>query len=595
MLRSVLAAVRSKSVQSSIKLKSDKFFASFSSVSDNVPESNLSNLSKESTDVLIAGCGIAGCGAALTLADEGFKVVVLSHNKDPNNSNSYWAQGGIIYDKPAEKFPNVLVEDIMVAGAGYSSPKAALELAKHGPKAIEELLFQKVGVEFDHDKQGNLSLCLEAAHSSPRIIHNGDQTGKAIMESMTIATANHPNITLISNVTALDLMKHKSTCNGALVLDNDTHDVYPIFANDTILATGGLGDIYEHTSNPTGARGDGIAMALRAGVQVENMEYLQFHPTSLYIPNQSRFLLTEALRGEGAELLTADTKEPFMKKYHELGSLAPRDIVSRGVFSEMERTQSDHVWLDISHKPRDWIHKRFPGITAKCQSHGLDLADGPVPIVPCAHYHCGGITVDNEGQTSLPGLRAIGEVSCTGLHGGNRLASTSLVEGLVWGRNAALAIHKAKVHSNKNPVSKESKEIIQKSKVKEEDIRAAFAQLKSIMWNGVGIVREKSGLLEAQIQLNDLASIWDYIFEQSAPTPDLIGLRNAIYVGQAISQSALANEESVGAHYRSDASDVLDEMDTHVFIPNTLVQNDAYPIVKAQCFHSPNHYDSDIY
>lgn len=575
-----------------------KFLSPFSSVSINSgSESTLTRLSSKKNDVLIAGCGIAGCGAALTLADKGFQVVVLSHNKDPNNSNSYYAQGGIIYDKPAEQSPGMLVEDIMIAGAGHSSPQAAMELAKRGPQAIEELLFQKSKVEFDHDSEGKLSLCLEAAHSAPRIIHNGDQTGKAIMESMTVAVANHPNIKLISNVTALDLMTDESVCNGALVLDNDTHEVFPIFANDTILATGGLGDIYEHTSNPSGARGDGVAMALRAGAQVENMEYLQFHPTSLYIPNQSRFLLTEALRGEGAELLTADTKEPFMKKYHELGTLAPRDIVSRGVFSEMERTQSDHVWLDISHKPKDWIHKRFPGITAKCQSHGLDLADGPVPIVPCAHYHCGGITVDNEGQTTLPGLRAIGEVSCTGLHGGNRLASTSLVEGLVWGRNAALAIHKEKINSYQDPITLESKKIAQKSKVSEENISAAQSQLKNIMWDGVGIVREEVSLMKAKQQLNEMRLVWDNIFEQSSPTPNLVGLRNAIYVGQAINHSALRNEESIGAHYRSDAIDKISTNNKvdHTFIPSAYVQSDEAPAIKAQCFRHVDHYDSDIY
>jgi len=557
MLRSTFSSLRLGHRAQSFRLShTNKFFpAPFSSVTKTDGDSN-HQLSNDIADVLIAGCGIAGCGAALTLAEKGLKVTILSANKNRNESNSFYAQGGIIYDKgPA----SVLVEDIIVAGAGRSDPVAAFELAKEGPKAIEELLFQTSKVDFDKDDKGNLALCLEAAHSLPRIIHNKDATGKAIMESMTEAVANHPNIKLISNVTAIDLITNESVCNGAFVYDNDTQDIYALHARDTILATGGLGDIYEHTSNPVGSRGDGVAMAMRAGVQVENMEYVQFHPTSLYIPNENRFLLTEALRGEGAELLTADTQKPFMKKYHDLGALAPRDIVSRGVFSEMQRTQSDHVWLDISHKPKDWIHKRFPSITAKCQSYGLDIASEPVPIVPCAHYACGGIKVDRDGQTSLSGLKAIGEVSCTGLHGGNRLASTSLVEGLVWGRNAAIAIHNNKKRFSQRRYDSHYIEKCSLPVVAKDKINAARSQLKNIMWEGVGIVRNFEGMEKASQQLKDMLSTWDKIYDQSSLTPDLIGLRNAISVGQIINQAAMANKGSVGAHYRSDAEIVLKE------------------------------------
>jgi len=537
-------------------------FAPFSSI-HNISKSDLTNqISKETTDVLIAGCGIAGCSAALTLADKGLKVTVLSASKNRNNSNSFWAQGGIIYDKGST---SILVDDIMTAGAGLSDVGAAFELAEKGPNAIEELLFKTSKVKFDLDSNGNLDLCLEAAHSVPRIIHHKDQTGKAIMESMSATVASHPNIKLITNVTAVDLIMNESVCSGAFVLDNNSRNLYPIVAQETILATGGLGDIYEHTSNPNGSRGDGIAIALRAGAKVESMEYIQFHPTSLFIPNQNRFLLTEALRGEGAELLTADTKQPFMKNYHDLGNLAPRDIVSRGVFSEMDRTQSEYVWLDISHKPASWIHQRFPAITAECQSHDLDLATGPVPIVPCAHYSCGGITVDSEGQTSLSGLRAVGEVSCTRLHGGNRLASTSLVEGLVWGRNAALSIYKdfnmpyqnpVFIHdmmSYQNPVFIHDREKSNLNVVDKEKIAIARRQLKMIMWEYVGIVRNFEGMSKARNELHNMRMIWDDIYNSSFLTPDLIGLRNAIYVGQVINESAIKNKNSVGAHYRSDA------------------------------------------
>lgn len=532
--------------------KSTNFpFASFFSTTGHIKPTNpLNTLSKETSDVLIAGCGIAGCAAALKLAERGFKVAVLSASENRNNSNSFWAQGGIIYDKGS---PSVLVEDIMVAGAGRSDPSAAFELAKEGPDAIEELLFQQSQVEFDRNHKGKLDLCLEAAHSVPRIIHNKDQTGKAIMEAMTRTVFDHPNIQLVTNVTAVDLITYNSECFGAYVLDNETNDIYPIHANETILATGGLGDVFEHTSNPEGSRGDGIAIAARAGAKLDNMEYVQFHPTSLYIPNQNRFLLTEALRGEGAELLTADTKKPFMKKYHDLGTLAPRDIVSRSVFSEMERTKSDHVWLDISHKPTEWIHQRFPAISTKCKSHGFDLATGPVPIVPCAHYSCGGIMVNNTGRTSLQGLRAIGEVSCTGLHGGNRLASTSLVEGLVWGRNAALDILNEKPRSSQSLIVPEHKINNEEPKVHSQIINTAKSQLKKIMWEDVGIVRNYEGLNKASQELSKLRNKWDTIYSQSSLTPDLVGLRNAIHVGQVINQAALRNKKSVGAHYRSDA------------------------------------------
>jgi len=529
---------------------------------------------KEETDVLVAGCGIAGCAAALTLAEKGLKVIVLSASKNRNDSNSFYAQGGIIYDKGSNA---ALVEDIMVAGAGHSDLSAAFELAKEGPQTIEKLLFQVCNVEFDRDNQGNLDLCLEAAHTVPRIIHNKDQTGKAIMESMSAVVAQHPNIQLITNVTAVDLITHNSVCNGAFVLDNDTHIMYPILASETILATGGLGDIYQHTSNPSGSRGDGIAMAFRAGVKLENMEYVQFHPTSLFIPNQNRFLLTEALRGEGAQLLATDTGKPFMKNYHELGILAPRDIVSRSVFSEMQRTESDFVWLDISQKPASWIHQRFPGITTKCQMHGFDLATGPVPIVPCAHYACGGIAVDKRGQTSLPGLRAIGEVSCTGLHGGNRLASTSLVEGLVWGRNAALAVSKETLRSYQDVIiTQDVNKVSAASIVDKDTINITWSDLKKLMWEGVGIVRNYEGMTKSSMQLQDMRLMWDDIYQQSFVSPDLVGLRNAIYVGQIITEAALENKKSVGAHYRSD--DVVDPKRkitkiSNRFIPKNIIHH----------------------
>mmetsp|Transcript_51654 Transcript_51654/g.117628 ORF Transcript_51654/g.117628 Transcript_51654/m.117628 type:complete len:643 (+) Transcript_51654:380-2308(+) len=407
-------------------------------------------------DLLVIGSGVAGCTAALQAADQGRKVMVLTATKDPLNSNSYWAQGGIIYkarDEPTEEA--LLSADVHRAGAGLCDSAAVAKLVAEGPAVVDRFLLpggREAGahaVPFDRGANGELSLCLEASHNRPRIIHWRDETGKAIMEKMVEALAAHPNIELRPGSLAIDLVLEghpgSERCGGALVLNPTPSSggssldggFERVAARATVLATGGCGDLWEHTSNPSGCRGDGLAMAIRAGAKMAKMEFMQFHPTTLFIPGERRFLLTEALRGEGAILLDPRDKKPFAKGYHPDGELAPRDVVARMILAEMDKAQMPFALLDISHRGKDFLEARFPAIYAHCKARGLDMAKEPLPVVPAAHYFIGGVEVDLEGRTSVPGLLAAGEAASTGLHGANRLASTSLLEGLVWGAAAA--------------------------------------------------------------------------------------------------------------------------------------------------------------
>ena len=402
------------------------------------------------TDVLIIGCGIAGATAAIRLASDTQRhITIITRAEEAMDSNSSHAQGGIVgrgYDDSVE----LLEEDILTAGAGLSYPPAVRLLAERGPELLQEVLIGQAGLEFDRDEQGNLVMGLEAAHSCRRILHMGDGTGEAIMLGLLRTLESLPNIQLLNKHTVVDLITfphHASdpqavyqplTCHGAYVFDQESRRVVPILARKTILATGGIGQIYLNTTNPTGARGDGVAMAYRAGANIINAEYVQFHPTALSSSDVTKFLISEAVRGEGGILLTPQGK-PFMERYApEWKDLAPRDIVARGIYSEMVDKGYPYVLLDIaSHKPAEFIRERFPHIYAYCLEQNIDITRQPIPVVPAAHYFCGGVQVDLLGHTSIPNLYAVGEVSCTGVHGANRLASTSLLEGLVWGVQAA--------------------------------------------------------------------------------------------------------------------------------------------------------------
>ncbi len=511
------------------------------------------------TDILIIGCGLAGCMAALELAEKGIQVTLLGSGPTGTESNSHSAQGGIIF-QGLEDSKTLLKEDILQAGCGLCNPQAVDQLIQWGPKLVQEVLIDKYRVPFDHDEKKQWRLASEAAHSVPRILHHRDQTGKAIMAVLLEAVKTSPHIAFKPNHTAVDLitLSHHSkkltdiylpsTCVGAYVMDNAQSIVEICFAKETILTTGGLGEIFLHTTNPKEARGDGVAMAYRAGARIMNMEYVQFHPTALYLPYERRFLLSEALRGEGAELLTSSF-QPFMHNYHEKGSLAPRDVASRAIYQEMLRSESQHLWLDFTKKEPSYLKDRFSAIYGHCLDKGFDMAKEPLPVVPAAHYVCGGIAVDAKSRTTIQRLRAIGEVACTGLHGANRLASTSLLEALVWAKLCCDDLsenieHRTDYFPPVDPwvMSHETTDIAL--------IQQDWMTIKQTMWNYVGLVRDKARLNRAYKMLIELKWEIESFYERCRLTPELLGLRNGVQTALLVTQGALRNRSSIGCHYR---------------------------------------------
>jgi L-aspartate oxidase len=520
------------------------------------------------SEVLIIGTGIAGATVALTLADAGIPVTMVTRARAPEDSNTLWAQGGIIYTSP-EDSPAQLAEDILRAGAGHSFPRAVQILAEEGPGAVRRVLLERVGVPFDHTADGDLSLALEGGHKLPRIIHATDATGRAIEIAMLNTLRAHPNVTLLTGHTAVDLLtpSHHSrnrlavydhrSCVGAYVLDQATGQVRRCIARTTILASGGLGQIFLRTTNPTGARGDGLAMAHRASVRIINAEFVQFHPTAFYHRQAARFLISEAVRGAGARLVDAQG-QPFMDQYDpQWKDLAPRDVVARSIHSEMLKHDTPCVYLDLrSYVPEEEIRHHFPTILAQCQEFGIDITRDLVPVVPAAHYFCGGIWVDEWGQTSLRNLYAVGEVACTGLHGANRLASTSLLEGLVWGERAAHHIQE-RLANNTLPIPK-GQEIAPWRDTSLEDADPALltqdmSSIKHIMWNYVGLVRTARRLERAMNALRELDREIEQFYRRTRLTDELIGLRNAVKVAQVVTEAAWQNKRSMGCHFRADS------------------------------------------
>ena len=391
------------------------------------------------TDVLIIGYGIAGATAALRLStDRERQITIISNSSDPNISSSNYAQGGIVA-RGEEDTTELLVEDIVRAGAGLSYLPAVELLAENGPPLVDEVLIDGLNLAFDREPSGDLAYGLEGAHSTRRILHKGDYTGRSIMDALLKRVSEQPNIEVLLGHTAVDLITfpHHAldpmavygpiTCHGAYVFDQESKKVHRLLAGHTVLATGGLGQIYSNTSNPFNARGDGLAMAYRAGARVTNNEFIQFHPTTLHMPGVTKFLISEAVRGEGGALTTLKG-EAFMERYApEWKDLAPRDVVARAIYWQMLENDDPYVLLDLSSKSTpESIQGRFPEIYKHCLEYNIDITQQPIPVVPGAHYFCGGVLVDLWGRSSIPGLYAIGEVSCTGVHGANRLASTSL-------------------------------------------------------------------------------------------------------------------------------------------------------------------------
>jgi len=519
------------------------------------------------TNTLIIGCGIAGAAAALRLSeDRNHHVTVITRAPELTDSNTGWSQGGIV-TRGVDDTPALLVEDILRAGAGLSSPRAAQILAEEGPALVQEVLIDWCGVRFDVDEDGELRYGLEAAHSVRRIVHVGDKTGEAIIAHLLDTLARRPNVSLLINHTAVDLITfpHHSidpldvyepmACHGAYVLDRATGVISRVVAAHTILATGGLGQIYRNTTNPRGARGDGIAMAWRAGARVVNAEYVQFHPTTLSVRGAPNLLISEAVRGEGAVLLTPDG-QPFMHKYDpEWKELAPRDVVARAIHREMLENGYENVLLDIASKrSASFIRERFPQLIETCTRYGIDPTAVPIPVVPAAHYFCGGILVDSWSRTNFDRLYAVGEVSCTGLHGANRLASTSLLEGLVWGDRSARHI----LEQPREPISlARVPGWIYHGDLEPDPalVEGDMANLRNVMWHYVGLVRTNERLERADRELRHLIHEVENFYKRARLNDALIGLRNAIQTARIVAFAAYRNPVSRGTHYREDAED----------------------------------------
>jgi len=499
----------------------------------------------QETDVLIIGGGIAGALCAYELAKKKIQVTLITSGK----GNSHRAQGGISYQ--ADRQDNTLFkEDIMQAGAGLCYERAVDQLVTWGPKYVEEILLNEIKVPFEKCEKGMWKLTKEAAHSASRILYHGDTTGQKIMESIEMKISDNPFITRREVQSVIDLitLSHHSktptdiyapsTCIGAYVLEGDS--VVTLLAKETVIATGGVGEVFLHTTNSKEARGDGVAMAYRAGVRIMNMEYVQFHPTAFYHEGEPRFLLSEALRGEGGRILSHDFK-PFMNE------LSPRDEAAREIFQEMVRTSRPHVWIDMSFKEKDFLQKRFPTIYGHCLARGWDLAEEPIPVVPAAHFSCGGIAVDLEGRTTLRGLSAIGEVACSGVHGANRLASTALLEGLVWAKTCSGAISRT-ITPLKFPEVEPWK--MGTEPIDEALIQQDWMTIKQTMWNYVGLVRNTHRLKRAYKMLSELKWEIDSFYADAVLTPELLGLRNGCETALLITQGALRNPHSRGVHYR---------------------------------------------
>jgi L-aspartate oxidase len=517
---------------------------------------------------LVIGTGIAGLTTALGLAKRGVRVLLLTKADEPAECNTRYAQGGIIYFGKKDS-AGALVRDVLAAGAGLCNAEAVRFLAQEGPRVVEEVLIGDAGVPFSRTRAGDLDFTREGAHSVARIVHSADATGKAIELALLARVKREKNVKVWTGATAVDLItaRHHSSdvqqryalqdpCLGAYVLD-PSGSVHTILADFTVLATGGVGSLFLHTTNTRHAIGDGLAMAARAGAAVLNLEYVQFHPTTLYHPDAHRFLISEALRGEGAVLVNRSGKA-FMPRYdRERKDLAPRDVVTRAIVEEMTTRGEPCVYLDLAHNYRGEvpIRDRFPTIAATCAKFGIDIASEPIPVVPAAHYFCGGVLVDLEGRTTIRNLYAVGETSCTGLHGANRLASTSLLEGLVWGHHAARSIAEriGKGHGYPPSMFRAIPDWRSPGDAQNEDpalIQQDWTTIRNTMWNYVGIVRTGERLGRAVADIRDLEKRLSRFYHETKISRSIVDLIHGVHASHLIAQAALKNPVSRGCHYR---------------------------------------------
>ncbi|GAB3277711.1 L-aspartate oxidase [Parahaliea aestuarii] len=522
-------------------------------------------------DVLIIGAGAAGLSLALQLPPH-LRVALLS-KADVNQGSTYWAQGGMAAVLDTKDSVDSHVEDTLAAGAGLCQREAVEFTVSNSRSCVEWLVAQGVDFDLRPDHADEFHLTMEGGHSHRRIIHAADRTGRAISEVLTEKAQAADNIDILTHRVAVDLVVQDGRCQGAYILNRKSDHVELFLASAVVLGTGGASKAYLYTSNPDGASGDGIAMAWRAGCRVANLEFNQFHPTCLYHPKAKSFLVTEAIRGEGGRLLLPDGK-PFMQRFDKRAELAPRDIVARAIDHEMKRLGVDCVFLDISHKSADFLHEHFPTVTQRCAELGIDITREPIPVVPAAHYTCGGIVVDTRGRTDLAGLYAVGEASCTGLHGANRMASNSLLECIVYARSAAGHIA-ATIDAAPAPRPVPAWD---ESQVTDSDedvvISHNWDELRRFMWDYVGIVRTNKRLQRAEHRIELLQKEIAEYYSNYKVSNDLLELRNLAMVAQLMIRCALARKESRGLHYTLDYPEPLaDARDTILVPPNAALQN----------------------
>ena len=538
-------------------------------------------LEQANYDILIAGSGGAGLSLALHLADD-FQVAVLA-KFELTECSTYYAQGGIsaVFDDQHDSIESH-IEDTLIAGAGLCDPEIVRLTVSQGRQSIDWLRLQGVNFTEERDASGKKQLHLnrEGGHSHRRIVHTDDATGKAVSLSLIERAKSHPNITLlefhnvVELITAEKLGETNQHIKGAYVLNSRTGKIQAIAAKVVVLATGGANKVYLYSTNPHISSGDGIALAWRAGCRVSNMEFMQFHPTCLYHPSARSFLISEAVRGEGGHLILPDG-ERFMQRYDSRMELAPRDIVARAIDSEIKKHGIDCVYLDISHKSRDFIQKHFPTIYMQCLELDIDISQQPIPVVPAAHYTCGGVLTDSDARTDIPGLYAIGEVACTGLHGANRMASNSLLECLVFAEQANQHIRQ-QIDQIPMPGQLPAWDESQVSDSDEEVVISHnWDELRRFMWDYVGIVRTNKRLERA---MNRLVLLKDEIAEyygQFRVTSDLLELRNLVIVAELIIRSAQQRKESRGLHFTKDypETDNLHPAKNTILVPDQLSKN----------------------
>jgi L-aspartate oxidase len=512
--------------------------------------------STKTFDFLVLGSGIAGLTFALDVAAAG--SVALITKKDRRESNTNWAQGGIAGVMAPDDTFDLHIEDTLVAGAGLCHRDAVEVLVREGPDRIRELI--DFGTNFTREADGDLALTREGGHSRRRIAYSQDLTGREVERALVAQIHEHPSICVFEHHIGIDFAKSPSDSAlicGVYVLDTAEGTIDTFLARRAVmLATGGCGHVYTHTTNPTIATGDGIAMAFRAGAQVANMEFIQFHPTTLYHPAARSFLISEAVRGEGGILRDAHGRA-FMEDYDPRGNLAPRDIVARAIDAECKKQSAPCMFLDITHVPAHEIKERFPNIYARCLSYGIDMTREPIPVVPAAHYSCGGVVTDLYGRTSLPRLFASGEVTCTGVHGANRLASNSLLEGLVFSNRAARLFLDG---ADNTPDGLDGVPPFRpyQGRVRIAETDALRSRIQNAMTRFVGIVRTDERLIQAESALTVIADEVDMLYATCRPTEDLLELRNLCLVAQLIIRSAQQRKESRGLHYNADTPDAAE-------------------------------------